>query len=478
MKQVLCLSRSYLAHLLPAVGRSSDLVFHHIVQTRAEKVVVERAGGRVVLCIQDVVREALRSGASRAWREPDDFRAVTGFPWSPIHADRYLPSFDEPLRGRIAGALQAAVEDLFARETYVGFVSEPVALFITHLLFYHCRRSGTRPLLWANTYFPGYFYFADGTTFATPVKRHATPAVSEEEIATVVQTYADGVARDTAGPVYHHSFSDAKVTKWSYFSQRRGEAALVIRPGWSARLIQSVRVARAVAKRLALRWDGDFMTAGAVAEHRFYQRCLWGRRDAYDVMPADVSPDRVVFPLQFEPEASLLYCAPHIGSQLEFADTLLRALPPGKTLWIKEHPNQFGALTLAPWRALKQRHPSLRFLHGRESGRVLMQRSGPVVSISSSMGMDALLCGRRVLVMGDVFYRGFPGAVAVRSTGDLVAALQDPTTYQRHDDWDALLSVLRAIGMQAYPGDPQPSATLFSDENLARLRAAILAEVS
>jgi hypothetical protein len=370
-RRVLCLSRAYLSNLLPTLGpRLSDVELLHVVQTDAEARHVERLGGRVVLNIQAAVRTALAEADGPVWREPADMREVTGFPWSPIHADRNLPSFGPKLRSRIAGALQREVAALFARERFDGFLSEPVALFVTHLIFYHCRLSGTRPLLWANTYFPDYLYFADATEISTPVRR--SPMTGDAAaLRAGIETYARGVAGDKAGPAYHHAFAGAPARRLGYFKQRRGETSLVLRPGLSSRLLQMARLARASWKRLTFRRNGDFITAGAVSEHWFYLRCLFTPARIYDALPQP-SDDHVVFSLQYEPEASLLYFAPHIVNQVSFVETMLRALPARKTRWVKEHPNQFGALGLPAWRALRARFAKLRFVHGLESGRELI----------------------------------------------------------------------------------------------------------
>jgi hypothetical protein len=252
----------------------------------------------------------------------------------------------------------------------------------------------------------------------------------------------------------------------------------VLRPGAASRAIQAARVVRAAWKRATFRWHGDFITAGALDEHRFYQRCLWRSPRLYDGMPESASPDHVVFPLQFEPEASLLYFAPDIVSQVSFVEAVLRALPKGKTLWVKEHPNQFGALGERPWRALRGRYEALRFVHGRQSGRELIKRAGLVVTISSSMGMDALLLGRRVLVAGEVFYQGFPGACRVRSITSLANAMNQPANYEATGAFDANVAALAEMGRAAYPGDPQPADALFSDANLDHLGFAVRTELA
>lgn len=479
-KQLLCLSRSYLAHLLPTLGQrhADDVDYHHIVQTDKEEARVRSLGGKVLLNMQAVVRDALKNPNGPLWNEPADMRTVTGFSWSAIQSDRYLPNYSPEMRARIAGALQQAVARLFEQQHFDGFLSEPVALFITHLIFYHCRKNGTRPLLWCNTYFAGYFYFADKIEISTPVRRFPMGELDLEALRNTVSSYAHGIADDRVGPVYHHAFMGTKSTRLSYFKQRGGRSPLVLRPGLTSRLIQLARGARVLLARLRFPGGSDFMTAGAVAEHRFYLRCLFAPASIYDTPPTQYSVDNVVYPLQYEPEASLLYFAPHHVEQVGFVETILRALPHGKTLWVKEHPNQFGALNEAAWRALKRRYENLRFVHGRQNGRELIKKSALVVTISSTMGLDGLLLGRKVLVGGEVFYSRFTGAIRTESYLALAHALNDTSNYNGTDNLRANIEELIEFGRHAYLGDPQPSHYLFSDDNLMLLQHAISAELA
>jgi capsule polysaccharide export protein KpsC/LpsZ len=229
--------------------------------------------------------------------------------------------------------------------------------------------------------------------------------------------------------------------------------------------------------RLRFPNGSDFMTAGAVNEHRFYLRCLFAPASIYDAPPQDYSIDNLVYPLQYEPEASLLYFAPHHVDQVSFVETVLRALPHGKVLWVKEHPNQFGALNEKTWRNLKKRYENLRFVHGRKNGRELIKNSAMVVTISSTMGLDGLLLGRTVLVGGDVFYSGFKGAVRTESYQDLAKELNEQDNYNYSDNFNQNIKELIEFGESVYAGDPQPSDKLFSEINLNLLCNALSSEL-
>lgn len=473
-KQILCLSRAYLSRLFPAMeARHANADYFHIVQTDAEEADIRAQGGKVVLNLERVVREGLARPDPATWREPADFRAVTEFEWSPIYSDRSLVNFPPERRDRIAGILNEAVAGLFAQHRFDAFVSEPVAIFITHLLFYYCRKHGTRPLLWANSYWPGYFYFVDATDLTRPIRTAPVTAAEAEVLRGNVERFVDGVAQDKAGPIYHHAFSGVRNTRLGYFKQRKGELPLVLRPGWSSRMLQALRLGRAMYKRMRFPAGGDYITAGSVAEHKAYMRFLMTPRRVYDAPPAEYSANNVVYSLQYEPEASLLYFGAPCADQISFVETILRALPDGKILWVKEHPNQFGALGVSRWRHLKRRYHNLRFVHGRENGRYLL-RCGPLMAtITSSMGMDALIQGRRVLVAGDVFYNTFTGATQVRSYEALAVELNRPDNYATSDNAAANIDEMTAFGLGCYVGDPQPSASLFSEANLDNLVGAV-----
>lgn len=456
-----------------------DIEALHIVQSDAEQKKIEKAGQRVILNLATLGREALAADEITApqWDEPQDMRDLTDFPWSPIYADRYLPTYSEPTRSRLAGAIQQALEDIFAQNRIDGVLTEPVALFPTHYMLYLCKRSGAVPLFWANTFHPGYLYFVSDVHLATPASLPAQDEGAMEILRQSADQFVKRVAEDKAGPIYHHQFAKTKRGIGGYMRQRSGHEALVLSPNLSTKAIQMARLARVAIHRALFPRLGDYMTAGAVSEHAFSMRNLIGGMGYYDRPAESFDAGNVFFPLQYEPEASLLYAAPAFRNQAAVVESILQSLPEKQVLWVKEHPNQFGALRHSQWRALRKRYPNLRLVFGRENGRHLIQRCGLSVSITSTAGLDAMIYGRRCIVLGDVFYRNFPGALPVRGLEAMSRALNDPANYcmtERPDfDTTPLVTSLAEFGRHCHPGDPQPSSDLYTDENVANLRAAI-----
>ncbi len=475
---VLCFSRSYLAHLLPELAKAGSTVeFLHVVQTEKERAIVEQKGGRVIAVLASILRQDLASANPPRWEEPQDFRTVTDFPWDPIQADRYIPLFKPAIQSIIAGSIFKAFEKLFADHEVKAVLGEPVAIFPTQVMQYLVKKKAGASLLWSPAFFPGGFHFSDRITISKPKKHHAVQPDLSATFMQTLHTYINGIATDKAGPSNHHKFAEKKVSAIDYFSQRKGNSSRVYVGGLSAIAIQFARFARAVAARLMFPKASDYMTAASVYEHLFYLNCLMKPRRAHDAPPTEYAAKNIFYSLQFEPEASLLYFAPQFRNQLKLVENIVQAMPHGATLWVKEHPNQFGALALAGWQALRRRHGNLKFVYGRENGRELIKRCGLGITITSTAGMDSLILGRKTLVLGDVFYRNLPGAIPVHGYADLATELNRPENYGIFNFKDQIAEALRPYCESCYPGNPGPSTKLYTPENLTAIYAAIESEI-
>ena len=297
--KILCLSRSYLSRLFPEMERrDKNNEYYHIVQTNSEAKHIKQAGGEVILNFEEIINSnSIR--VSDLWEEPADFRTLTGFNWSPVNSDRYLPEFDNDLRLRVANILFKRIEILFKEYRFDAFISEPVALFVTHSIFYFCKKNNVKPLLWCNTYFSGYFYFANKIAISSPVRSSLMSKEEESKLKSIVSQYVQGIVNDKTGPVYHHAFSGTKNSILGYFHQRRGTQPLVLRLGWFSKIIQTARLTRAIIAKFLFPHHSDFITSASVREHYFYWKCLFLSSSNYDSMPTVLSKDNVVYPLQY-----------------------------------------------------------------------------------------------------------------------------------------------------------------------------------
>jgi len=468
--KILCFSRSYLAFLLPKIGEMhTEAEYFHIVQNYKEQRQVESRGQNVILNLEKEVRDKLKNKEFFDWAEPDDFRVTNDFYASALYSDRYLKLHTKSNRESIAKIIFNAISRIFIENNFNYFLSEPVAIFTTHIIFYHCKKYDTKVRLWCPAYFPDFFYFVDDIRICNLVINKIQKI--DEETENAIRTFSKNVIDDKAGPNYHFKFAGKQ--KVSYFNQRKGTSTLILNPGIKSISIQFLRYFRAKFLNLFFPMMGDHQAAVSKYEHRFYLSCLLYNKNIYDAIPNE-SEENILFPLQYEPEASLDYMSSNFFDQYATVEFILRNLPSNKILWVKEHPNQFGALSIKKWKNLKYQYGNVRFVFGRDSGRVLMKKCKLVIVISSSAGMDALLLGKKVCVLGNVYYDTFDGAVKITSNEALSDFLNSKYSYQ-HDgnDFEKNVSRLLEISNKSYPGNPAGSNTTFSADNLNKLLFAV-----
>jgi hypothetical protein len=478
MKTILCFSRSYLANLLSELGKKdNDHEYLHIVQTKEELRLIEAKGEKVILCLEKVVKDGMKKvNKNIKFNEPDDFRKVTNFFWSPIMTDRYISYYDKEKREQIATLLFNAIEELFNKYKFDYFMSEPVALFSAQIMFYFSKKSGTQVRVWSPCYFPGYFYFSSNFTNSEGVCSR-DKNVNTNNCTDYIRTFASNVILDKSGPKYHYSFAEKDNSFLAYFKKRNGNAALTVDPNFKTKLIQSMRLGYALLSKFTYPLIGDFQLAASWREHLFYLRCLFFSKKYYDIIPDEFSENNVMFPLHFEPEAAISYMSPANDIQINLIESILKTLPSNKILWVKEHPNQFGALDMKQWKDLRKKYSNLRYIFGRESGRQLIKISALVISISSTAGMDALLLSKNVIVLADVFYKNFSGAYPCDNIPKISNLLNNKEIYVIDNGMGNLaVEDLCEYGQKSYKGESDPSKTLFSESNLNNLLSAIKLE--
>ncbi len=120
----------------------------------------------------------------------------------------------------------------------------------------------------------------------------------------------------------------------------------------------------------------------------------------------DLPAEPFVFcPLHYQPEATLLGASPAWLDQLALVRLLSASLPAGHRLVVKDHPVIGGTRPPAFYRSVKQL-PNVVLLDERVSGRWVAkaQNCALVATIGGTVGLEAMLSGRPVLVFGRVYY--------------------------------------------------------------------------
>ncbi|MBL7714585.1 MAG: hypothetical protein JNL01_03900 [Bdellovibrionales bacterium] len=132
----------------------------------------------------------------------------------------------------------------------------------------------------------------------------------------------------------------------------------------------------------------------------------------------------IYYPLHVPMDVALTVRSPDYLDQYATLDFLLRHLPSGYVLAIKEHPALVGAIDRARMKDLLKRYKRLRFLNPSNNNFDVLGRAELVVTVNSKAGAEAVLMGKPVIVLGDAFYRDSPCVTFAPSLKELSALLQ------------------------------------------------------
>lgn len=130
----------------------------------------------------------------------------------------------------------------------------------------------------------------------------------------------------------------------------------------------------------------------------------------------DVDPKRTVYmPLHVMPEATVTY---HLSDTRfcyyeNYILLLIERADPSITFIIKEHPGMYGLRELSFYRQLKK-HPNVILVHPKERSNNLLDKVNTVLTENGTVGVEALVRGKRVLVLDkNCYYIFHPNAFLV-----------------------------------------------------------------
>ncbi len=143
----------------------------------------------------------------------------------------------------------------------------------------------------------------------------------------------------------------------------------------------------------------------------------------------------VFYPLNSEPEVSLLIYGRDHQNQIETIRRLSQSIPLNWKLVIKEHPRDISYRTADYYRHLLE-IPNVYFADPDISPFYLIQASQAVALVSGSVGLEAVIVGKPVIILGNVFYDILPETMVkkISSLSEFSNALNDLLKNYRKDD--------------------------------------------
>ena len=152
----------------------------------------------------------------------------------------------------------------------------------------------------------------------------------------------------------------------------------------------------------------------------------------------------VYFPLAVDEERNLLIAAPYYTNQLEIIRDVVKALPVGYKLYIKENPNMW----IRYWRDVDEYKeimdiPNVRLYHPDVSAESLFQKCSLVITIGGSSGLDAAFYQKPSIVFTDLGYTALPSVSLVDNITDLPRIIRESLQKEvSNDDLDKYLKIV------------------------------------
>jgi hypothetical protein len=150
---------------------------------------------------------------------------------------------------------------------------------------------------------------------------------------------------------------------------------------------------------------------------------LFVRERFFDPLPEpDNGKVKILFPLQYRPEASTSMQARFYENDLETIRNIAFSLPYDAHLYVKEHPAAVGSHSRSFFRDVLS-FPNTHLLGIQPALGQCLPRFDAMVCLTSTAGFEAIQEGVPVLLLGRVFYEDYPGVTRVESWDALAGEL-------------------------------------------------------
>jgi len=139
----------------------------------------------------------------------------------------------------------------------------------------------------------------------------------------------------------------------------------------------------------------------------------------------------IYFPLQIEPERSLLITAPKYTNQIQVIRDIANVLPNGYELYVKEHPMNI----VRSWHSVSfykeiMSLSNTKLIHPSVKSKDLIKKSSLIITISSTTGIEATFYKKPSIIFSDLDFSIISSVHKIKSINELSSAIE---TYLKKD---------------------------------------------
>lgn len=325
---------------------------------------------------------------------------------------------------RLKSALLSFFEIIFEKHETDIVLYENVSNSFAHFALFVAQRKGATYLGLGGSRLPGRFSVSSDPLKDDAVEKafnaiRAGDLVPDTEVRRWARDYIDGI--ETAVPDYMkiNGLDQLGIIKRYARRDRIAKIAALLRHAGDSRT-DAFQIGNPLLTHMALfrRNLARRMRSGRV--RKLYQNPIAGERF-------------LLYPLHFHPESSTSILAGTWLNEYEAIRNIAFNLPEGMRLYVKDHVSAWGYPNLGFYKRLRAL-PNVRLLPPEAPTKTLIRESDAVITLTSTVGYEALLLKRRVFLFGEVFYGFHKGVSRVENPARLHAFLN--TELARSVDWD------------------------------------------
>jgi capsule polysaccharide modification protein KpsS len=164
----------------------------------------------------------------------------------------------------------------------------------------------------------------------------------------------------------------------------------------------------------------------------------------------DYNEKYIFYPLHVEWDSVILLWNPLFLNQLFLIKHISRNLPSDTTLYVKEHPNDVGGISLTQLKRIKDT-PKVKLVHPQEDSHKLIRNSEAVLVIAGTPGWEGLLMDKPVICVGETYYNSLGLTWDVKDLTQLQEIIKKATKEDKTNR-DRLYRFISAFQKVVYPG--------------------------
>lgn len=139
-----------------------------------------------------------------------------------------------------------------------------------------------------------------------------------------------------------------------------------------------------------------------------------------------------VYPLHFHPEAATLIQGRWFNNQQEIIEIFAKSLPADTILVVKEHKVSIGRRNINFYKEINK-IVNVHFVNENTDVYPLIGNSAGIVTISSSMGLEAVMLNKAVLTFGDIHYNILKQVVKARDISKMQLYVKEALNFQGYN---------------------------------------------